>query len=266
VTTKNDEVISFPLYVEALKFAFHEDSMIRVAIRTLTLNVYHVGDESVNRFVSRVPLSDYFSDMVKHFQKQCIDLDKLVVRSARNADSSATVASIEDAVVQIEDALYYFSDVMSSGIPDLGNFITENILQLLVFRIVLPSLQRQRTDLWISVSTSMYLLCCILHIFKDKDMASTVAAALFHQPDCSDGKQETPNGCICEHDNGISEKQVSSTFVHDQSNGDNDQSNGDNSTSSSSAHLQSLPNHPSSSEFCQGNTLRYAAVPVYEYL
>ena len=42
-----------------------------------------VGDESVNRFVSRAPLSDYFSDIVKHFQKQCIDLDKLVVRSAR---------------------------------------------------------------------------------------------------------------------------------------------------------------------------------------
>ena len=106
-----DEVTSFPLYVEALKFAFHEDSMIRVAIQTLTLNVYHgklvspwspllilvpciycclldnplfsVGDESVNRFVSRVPLSDYFSDIVQHFQKQCIDLDKLVAHSSR---------------------------------------------------------------------------------------------------------------------------------------------------------------------------------------
>ncbi|KAM3366776.1 hypothetical protein ACQJBY_015856 [Aegilops geniculata] len=240
VTTKNDEVISFPLYVEALKFAFHEDSMIRVAIRTLTLNVYHVGDESVNRFVSRVPLSDYFSDMVKHFQKQCIDLDKLVVRSARNAEP-VLMASIEDAIVQIEDALYYFSDVMSSGIPDLGNFITENILQLLVFRIVLPSLQRQRTDLWISVSTSMYLLCCILHIFKDKDMASTVAAALFHQPDCPDRKQGTPNGCTSEHDHGTSAE---------------DQSNADKPTSSSSAHLQCLPDHTSASDFCQGNTLR----------
>lgn len=62
----------------------------------------------------------------------------------RNAEP-VLMASIEDAIVQIEDALYYFSDVMSSGIPDLGNFITENILQLLVFRIVLPSLQRQRT-------------------------------------------------------------------------------------------------------------------------
>ncbi|XP_066348518.1 protein TRANSPARENT TESTA 9-like isoform X3 [Miscanthus floridulus] len=202
VKTKNDEVTSFPLYVEALKFAFHEDSMIRVAIRTLTLNVYHVGDESVNRFISRVPLSDYFSDMVQYFQKQCIDLDKLVARSSRNANSSLPMSSVEDAIVQIEDTLYYFSDVMSSGIPDLERFITENILQVLVFRFLLPSLQRQSTDLDLSVTTSMYLLCCILHIFKNKDMASTVAAALFHQPDGPhDRKQGTPNGWKCLPDN-----------------------------------------------------------------
>jgi protein CLEC16A len=45
--------------------------------------LFSVGDESVNRFVSRVPLSDYFSDVVQHFQKQCIDLDKLVASSLR---------------------------------------------------------------------------------------------------------------------------------------------------------------------------------------
>uniref|UniRef100_A0A0E0P701 FPL domain-containing protein n=1 Tax=Oryza rufipogon TaxID=4529 RepID=A0A0E0P701_ORYRU len=244
-----DEVISFPLYVEALKFAFHEDSMIRVAIRTLTLNVYHVGEESVNRFVSRAPLSDYFSDMVNHFQKQCIDLDKLVVRSVRNADSAVPTASVEDAIVQIEDTLYYFSDVMSSGIPDLGRFITENILQLLVFRFLLPSLQRQSTDLGISVTTSMYLICCILHIFKNKDMASTVAAALFHQPDCHDRKQGTPNGYTSEHENGISDNQGTSTS-------DIDQSNEDKSDILSSSNTHCLPDDPSSSDCCQGNTLR----------
>lgn len=102
----------------------------------------------------------------------------------------------------------------------------------------------------------MYLLCCILHIFKDKDMASTVAAALFHQPDCPDRKQGTPNGCTSEHDHGISENQVSNTSAEDQS-------KADKPTSSSSAHLQCLPDHPSASDFCQGNTLRYAAA-VYE--
>lgn len=243
VKTKNDEVTSFPLYVEALKFAFHEDSMIRVAIRTLTLNVYHVGDESVNRFVSRVPLSGYFSDMVQHFQKQCIDLDKLVARSSRNANSSLPMSSIEDAMVQIEDTLYYFSDVMSSGIPDLERFITENILQVLVFRLLLPSLQRQNTELDLSVTTSMYLLCCILHIFKNKDMASTVAAALFHQPDCADKKQETSNGCTTEHDHCSSDSVVK-------------QSNVVKPTSLSSVSRKRLPNHLPPSDCCKGNTPR----------
>lgn len=34
-------MVSFPLYVEAIHFAFHEESMVRTAIRALTLNVYH---------------------------------------------------------------------------------------------------------------------------------------------------------------------------------------------------------------------------------
>ncbi|KAJ1270295.1 hypothetical protein BS78_06G043000 [Paspalum vaginatum] len=230
VKTENDEVTSFPLYVEALKFAFHEDSMIRVAIRTLTLNVYHVGDESVNRFVSHAPLSDYFSDMVQHFQKQCIDLDKLVAHSSRNAKSSLPLSSVEDTMVQIEDTLYYFSDVMSSGIPDLERFITENILQVLVFRLLLPSLQSQNTDLYLSVTTSMYLLCCILHIFKNKDMASTIAAALFHQPDCADRKQEKFNGYTTEHDCCSSASAVK-------------QSNEDKPNSLSSVSWKQLPDH-----------------------
>jgi protein CLEC16A len=90
-------------------------------------------------------------------------------------------------------------------------------------------------------------------------MASTIAAALFHQPDCPDREQETPNGCVSEHDHGISEKQVSSTSARDHS-------NGDKLMSLSSANLQCLPDHPPASEFCQGNTLRYAAVAVYECL
>ncbi|KAF8688275.1 hypothetical protein HU200_042328 [Digitaria exilis] len=249
VKTKDDEVTSFPLYAEALKFAFHEDSMIRVAIRTLTLNVYHVGDESVNRFVSRVPLSDYFSDIVQHFQKQCIDLDKLVSHSSRNANSSPPLSSVEDAIVQIEDTLYYFSDVMSSGIPDLEKFITENILQVLVFRLLLPSLQRQNTDLDISVTTSMYLLCCILHIFKNKDMASTVAAALFHQSDCPDRKQGTPNGYTSEHDHCISENQCSSASAVEKE-------NEDKATSLSAVSWKQLSNHSTSSDCCHGNTPR----------
>lgn len=78
VKTHNEEIVSFPLYVEAIRFAFHEESMIRIAVRALTLNVYHVGDEAVNKFVASDPHADYFSNLVKFFREQCINLDKLV--------------------------------------------------------------------------------------------------------------------------------------------------------------------------------------------
>ena len=33
-------IANFPLYVDALKLFNHKESMVRVAVRTLTLNVY----------------------------------------------------------------------------------------------------------------------------------------------------------------------------------------------------------------------------------
>lgn len=41
----------FPLYTEAIKFFNHRESMVRIAVRTLTLNVYRVEDASMLRFI-----------------------------------------------------------------------------------------------------------------------------------------------------------------------------------------------------------------------
>ena len=89
--------------------------MIRTAVRSLTLNVYHgksrilallifslygkntrsffsivsdalsfvfaVGDESVNDYVVSPPHTEYFSKLVSFFQKQCIDLSAMVLNT-----------------------------------------------------------------------------------------------------------------------------------------------------------------------------------------
>lgn len=36
-----EEVVSFPLYTEAIKFFHHEEGMVRIAVRTITLSVYN---------------------------------------------------------------------------------------------------------------------------------------------------------------------------------------------------------------------------------
>nr|GMC93202.1 protein TRANSPARENT TESTA 9-like isoform X1 [Ipomoea batatas] len=173
-----DEVISFPLYVEAIRFAFHEEGMIRTAVRALTLNVYHVGDEAVNRYVVSAPHADYFISLIKFFREQCVSLNRLVSNASKNLGADA-ISSAISSVDEIEDNLYYISDVISAGIPDVGRLITDNILKFLIFPLILPSLRMEVVDdTEIGAATSLYLLCCILHIVKIKDLANTIAAAL----------------------------------------------------------------------------------------
>ncbi|XP_019255586.1 PREDICTED: uncharacterized protein LOC109234169 isoform X3 [Nicotiana attenuata] len=202
VKTLNEEVVSFPLYVEAIRFAFHEESMIRTAVRALTLNVYHVGDEAVNKFVASAPHADYFSNLVKFFGEQCISLDKLVVNASKclGPDTSGSIISSVD---EIEDNLYYFSDVISAGIPDIGRLITDLMLKVLIFPSVLPSLRMEvvkDSDTGIGTATSLYLLCCILRIVKIKDLANIVAVALLCDIETFVPKSEAKlNGFMVNH-------------------------------------------------------------------
>ncbi|CAK8564083.1 unnamed protein product [Lathyrus sativus] len=180
VKIKGDEVVSFPLYVEAIRFAFNEENMVRTAVRAVTLNVYHVGDDSVNRYISSAPHTDYFSNLISFFRKQSMDLNKLVSHTMINPGPDST-STIIVAIDEIEDNLYYFSDIVSAGIPDVGRLITDSILMVLIFPLLLPSLRISiDNDMQSSFVTSIYLLCRILRIIKIKDLANTIAAALFY--------------------------------------------------------------------------------------
>ncbi|PWA54005.1 hypothetical protein CTI12_AA439910 [Artemisia annua] len=178
VKTEKEEIVSFPLYVEAIRFAFHEEGMIRTAVRALTLNIYHVGDVYVNKYIASTPHDAYFVNFVKFFREHCISLNGLISPTTENQGPEST-STILSAVDEIEDNLYYLSDVVSAGIPDVGTLITDSMLKLLVFPLLLPSLRIEvSNEMKFSSVTSLYLLVCMLRILKIKDLANTVAAAL----------------------------------------------------------------------------------------
>lgn len=81
-------------------------------------------------------------------------------------------------------------------------------------------------------------------------MASTIAAALFCQPDCPDDrKQGTTNGDTSDIDNWKYENQCTTAPAIEQS-------NEDEPSSMSSACWKRLPNHSLPSDCCRGNTPR----------
>ena len=47
----NEHRADFPLFTEALNFHGHKESMVRAAVRTLTLSVYRVREPSLERFL-----------------------------------------------------------------------------------------------------------------------------------------------------------------------------------------------------------------------
>ena len=75
--------------------------------------------------------------------------------------------------------------MISAGIPDIERLITDSILTLLIFPVLLPSLRivaanHVDQDIQSDVVTSLYLLCCILRIVKIKDLANIIVAALYY--------------------------------------------------------------------------------------
>lgn len=48
----NEYTNDFPLYTEAIKFFNHPESMVRIAVRTISLNVYKVDNMSMLQFIT----------------------------------------------------------------------------------------------------------------------------------------------------------------------------------------------------------------------
>lgn len=72
----------FPLYTEAIKFFNHPESMVRIAVRTLTLNVYRVDDASMLAFIRDRTAAPYFSNIVWFIGKHIQELDACVRNDA----------------------------------------------------------------------------------------------------------------------------------------------------------------------------------------
>lgn len=72
----------FPLYTEAIKFFNHSEGMVRIAVRTLTLNVYRVEDASMLAFIRDRTAAPYFSNLVYFIGDHIIELDTCVRNDA----------------------------------------------------------------------------------------------------------------------------------------------------------------------------------------
>ncbi|XP_017767846.1 PREDICTED: protein CLEC16A isoform X2 [Nicrophorus vespilloides] len=132
----NEHTNDFPLYTEAIKFFNHPESMVRIAVRTLTLNVYKVEDASMLGFIRDRTAAPYFSNIVWFIGKHIQELDACV----RNDADHLSQNRLADLVAEHLDHLHYLNDILCLNITDLNQVLTDHLLHKLLIPLYIYSL------------------------------------------------------------------------------------------------------------------------------
>ena len=119
----------FPLYTLATRFVDHPESMVRIAVRTVTLNVYAVPDEGTRQFVVH-DAKNYFPAVTGALLRRCL---------AHDAPGSGAGA-IETANAEACDIVSYISDVLALDAPQLREAVLSHFDRGLIEPLLLGSL------------------------------------------------------------------------------------------------------------------------------
>lgn len=132
----NEHTNDFPLYTEAIKFFNHPESMVRIAVRTISLNVYNVENDSMQQFIRDRTAAPYFSNLVWFIGKHILELDACV----RNDTDHQSQHRLSNLVAEHLDHLHYLNDILMLKIDGLNAVLTEHLLHKLFVPLYMYSL------------------------------------------------------------------------------------------------------------------------------
>ncbi|KAG7210477.1 hypothetical protein KM043_012001 [Ampulex compressa] len=178
----NEHTNDFPLYTEAIKFFNHSEGMVRIAVRTLTLNVYRVEDASMLAFIRDRTAAPYFSNLVWFIGNHIIELDTCV----RNDADHQSQNRLSDLVAEHLDHLHYLNDILCLNISDLNKVLSEHLLHKLLVPLYVYSLMKHKNLLCqtqdekkhVSVVVALFLLSQVFLIVSHGPLVHTLAAVM----------------------------------------------------------------------------------------
>ncbi|KAG1706476.1 hypothetical protein DVH05_001625 [Phytophthora capsici] len=182
-TQLDGEDFRFPLYARALRFGRCNETMVKVAVKTLTLNVLKVPDARVRSFVLHYDDLNYFRDIVEIANDLTLKLQGLLNSwpSAEDAaERTATTEKLEEAVEAYIDHCFYLQDLLDVNVPELcykiGDLLFSRHIKCLLATSILPDCgpppQRVSTQL------ALYLLTRLLGILEHTPLVNAIAFML----------------------------------------------------------------------------------------
>lgn len=139
----NEHTNDFPLYTEAIKFFNHNEKMVRIAVRTLTLNVFKVEEKSMLKFVGDHTAVPYFSNLVWFIGNHVLEIDDCLRKPIKDQQM---LIKLDDLVAEHLDHLHYLNDILLLRIDDLNQILTVHLLNRLLIPLYIYSLIATSTE------------------------------------------------------------------------------------------------------------------------
>ncbi|KAF0534774.1 Protein CLEC16A [Gigaspora margarita] len=176
----NEHLDDFPLYSEATKFFNSDESMVRAAVRTVTLNIFAVNDEQMQDFILDRNAAPYFSNLTYFIANHASILNDIITSPTYYKQYS----KFNYYIAEHCDNFYYINDIINLSNEKMNTVLTTRLMDLLLQPIyadslvdkkLLPSQQRIR----INSVVALALLCHVLHIFRYPPLVTDMIAMLF---------------------------------------------------------------------------------------
>jgi protein CLEC16A len=109
--------------------------MVRIAVRTLTLNVYKVNDKNMLEYIRNKTAAPYFSNLVWFIGNHIIQLDQCLAQA-----SLLHRSQLESLVAEHLDHIHYINDIFSLDISSLSDILIDQLLNRLFVPLYVYSL------------------------------------------------------------------------------------------------------------------------------
>uniref|UniRef100_G3PMY3 C-type lectin domain containing 16A n=1 Tax=Gasterosteus aculeatus aculeatus TaxID=481459 RepID=G3PMY3_GASAC len=169
----NEHTNDFALYTEAIKFFNHPESMVRIAVRTITLNVYKVDNQHMLHYIRDKTAVPYFSNLVWFIGSHVIELDKCVQTDEEHRNRG----KLSDLVAEHLDHLHYLNDILIINCEFLNDVLTDHLLNRLFLPLYVYSLSEERK---INAQVSLYLLSQVFLIIHYQPLVNSLAEVILN--------------------------------------------------------------------------------------
>ncbi|XP_007937922.1 protein CLEC16A [Orycteropus afer afer] len=177
----NEHTNDFALYTEAIKFFNHPESMVRIAVRTITLNVYKVSldNQPMLHYIRDKTAVPYFSNLVWFIGSHVIELDNCVQTDEEHRNRG----KLSDLVAEHLDHLHYLNDILIINCEFLNDVLTDHLLNRLFLPLYVYSLENQDKGgerPKISLPVSLYLLSQVFLIIHHAPLVNSLAEVILN--------------------------------------------------------------------------------------